>query len=389
MSRIFLIEDGNYSKRLRDALSEHQIFSFSALKDLTGEIVIKKPQLIFIPSGLANRRSAKYILKKFPFIPVIAYGEFGKTQKKSERRIKEFISAGYAACITVQSIVEKDVLIKEVENVLWKGLADETLWDKERSITVEDNRNSLKQNIAGGVITAVVVLLFGFIFIERILPEKKLIPKSYSITGGGVSGMAIMGDTLWSVEWKSQSIYQYKIGQKISLKKVFSFPERRFAGISIGDGKLWALDSWNKTITTHNFDAQLSLTGEFDCPGDAPSSITYDGNYLLVSDAATNRVFVIKPEEGYKTIKEFQLPGMSAADMYSDGKYLWVMDSSDNKLYKCRFTDFELVVEGIFLQPGFEDFKAMVVSGDKDYLWLASEQDNKLYRYPKKFLESL
>ena len=389
MAKIFLIDDGNYSKRVEEALTGHTVIRFGSLKGINSEIVAKKPQMILMPDTLALSFAAKQLLKNFEFIPFMAYGEFGKTPAHADRRIRKLLTFGYASCATVGTIIERSKLLDAIESVLWKTLASESVWDKERSITLEDRRSEIKRNVSAAVIVIAAVGLLGFIFREKIIPEEKLIPKMYSIPYSGISGIAVRKNEIWGCDWKSQSIYQQTAGQKLQIKHVFSFPEIRLTGMAAGDGILWTLDSWKKIINVHRLDERLSVAKEIACPGETPNSITYDGNYLLVSDAASNKVYVLKPEDNYSVIKEFSLPGSGVTAIYSDGKYLWSLDSEDNKLYKCRFSDFEIKVESIFIPPEYETFRATGIAGDKNYIWLASEKESRIYRYPKKFLETL
>jgi hypothetical protein len=389
MAKILIIDDGNYSKRIEEALAGHTVMKCASPREAGAGMASEKPQLVFMPEARAFKGAALRTMRGYPFVPFMTYGEFGKTPEACARRVKKLLAAGYASCINGQTIIDRISLAAEIEKVLWKSLAAESIWDKERSITLEDRRSEKKRNAAAAVTAAAAALLLGFVLIGKIVPEQKLVPRMYQIPYSGISGLAVSGRTVWGCDWKSQSVYEQTTGRKLAIKHVFAFPETRFAGIALGKDRLWTLDSWKKTINVHRLDDRLSIAQEVACPGESPDSITYDGKYLLVSDGAENKVFVIKPEENYAVLKEFPLPGSFTSGIYADGKYLWVLDSQDNKLYKCRFTDFELKVEGIFIPPDYENFKATVIGGDVDYLWLASEKESRIYRYPKKFLESL
>ncbi|MFN3966397.1 MAG: hypothetical protein ACK4JE_01700, partial [Endomicrobiia bacterium] len=94
MNKIFILDDGNYALRLETAFKELKDFElkkFNSLKELYSSIVQLKPQIILLNVTSAKKSLAKKIIKFYPFIPVVVYGEFGKNVKKINKTTKQRI----------------------------------------------------------------------------------------------------------------------------------------------------------------------------------------------------------------------------------------------------------------------------------------------------------
>ncbi|MDI6642429.1 MAG: hypothetical protein QME68_09010, partial [Elusimicrobiota bacterium] len=151
MVKIFLLDDKNYGKRIQEALTQeaYELNVFNNLKELSDAILLSKPQLILIPACEAIRypRKLKKLLTVFSFIPIATYGEFGKNIKQSNKNIHKLLSKGYAACVTVQTILNKELLLAQIKQLISQALSKEDIWQKEYSISLSEVRNNFYRNL--------------------------------------------------------------------------------------------------------------------------------------------------------------------------------------------------------------------------------------------------
>ncbi len=390
MDKIFLLDDGNYASRLEVAineLEEHELKKFNSLKELYNSIIQLKPQTILLDSKSANKHLAKKIIKFYPFIPVIIYGDFGKTPKKVNKTIKKFINSGFTDCFSAQLILNKESIILRMKEILWKGLAKEEIWQKEKNIAGSELKINFFRNIFASGITFCIILFASFVFKDRIFVDRIVSPRVYEIQYKNLSGLVLNRNILWTCNWQTQTIYKHLIRDNLRIEQVFTFPELRFSGITFAGGYLWTIDPWQKKIYKHTLDNKLSIIKEYPSPGPNPTGITSDGKYIFICDNALNKIFVHKLDERLTIIKETVIPLENPTGIFSDGKYLWLVDTQTNRLFRYVLSDFELVVDSIFVPQNFENFKISSIGGDNKYLWLASEKNGKIYKYPKEFLE--
>jgi len=393
MLNVFMLDDRNgYSKHIQDALEdigEYKLLKFNRIKGLYNNIVTSRPQVIFMPSGKAVSPSARRILSDFPFIPVIAYGEFARNVKKSNSKIHKLLTAGYAGCIAVETLLNKESLVFGVKNIIWRGLAKPELWEKEYSIARAETRNKVYRGVLAASLTFLILVITGFIAKDKVSITENLSPVIYSVPYLNLSSLALSRNSLWTSDWQTQNIYKHSLGRNLEIERVYPFPDMRFSALVLADGYIWTLDPWQKKIRKHNLDKKLSIVKEFQTPGTNPTGLAYDGKYLISSDNAQGKLYIHKLDDKLTVLKEYSLPADNPIGIYADGKYTWIADAMTNKIYCCYIDDFDLAVKNIFIPPDYEGMKFSSISGDSEYLWLASEKDSKIYKYPKKLLESV
>lgn len=390
MTNILVYDDRNYLSQFNEFFADIpdcKATTFQSIKELLKSIPVTKPQIILVDSKTANSKYTKSIIEKYPFTPIVVYGDFGKNPKKINKYIRKLIERGFSLCLPTQTLLNKDSFLSELNKVIWQGLAKPELWDKEYNITVSEQKTTLFRNIITVCITVGIIVISGLIFQDKILVSENVSPKIYAVPYSNLSGFVFSRNILWTCDWQTQNIYKHSLDSKLSIKRVFSMPEMRFTSITIAKGYLWSIEPWQKKIFKHNFDANLSIIAKYNIPGTNPTGITFDGKYILTCDNATDKIYRHKIDKNLTVLQEFSSPGPNPISIYSDGKALWVADSETNKIYRCLIEDYELIVDAIFIPPEYEHFKVSGISGNKNFLWLASETDNKIYKYPKKFLE--
>jgi len=392
MDRILILDDGNYASRLEGILNEIEEYEVKKVKSLEEiyELVEKlKPQMILLDVKSSKKHLAKKIIKIYSFVPVGVYGDFGKNQKQVNRMTKKLINSGFVDCFDAQCILNKELIVSKVKKILLEGLAKEEIWQKQKNISNFDLRTNFYRKIFASGFTLCILLAAGFIFKDNIFVDSMTSPKVYSVQYRNLSGLVLDKDILWTCDWQTQSIYKHLTRANLKIERVFTFPEMRFSGITFAEGYIWTLDPWQKKIYKHIIDDRLSVLEEYATPGPNPIAIAYNGNYLFTCDNALNKIFVHKIDNKLTILKEYSLPLVNPAGLFADRRYIWLVDSQTNRLYRYILSDFELVVDSIFVLPTIDEFKVSSLTGDKKYLWLASEKTGKIYRYPKEFLEPI
>jgi len=392
MDKILILDDGNYASRLEGILNEIEeceVKKVKSLEEIYSSVAQLKPQMILLDVKSAKNRIAKKTIKIYPFVPVAVYGDFGKNQKEINKTIKKFISYGFVDCFDAQLILSKELIVSKLRQILWKGLAKEEIWQKEKVISESDLKTNFYRNVFASGFTFCIILLAGFIFKDNILVDSITSPKVYNIQYRNLSGLVLNRNILWTCDWQTQAIYKHLTRANLKIERIFTFPEMRFSGITFGEGYIWTLDPWQKKIYKHIIDDKLSVLEEYSTPGPNPTAIACNGNYLFTCDNALNKIFVHKIDNNLTVLKEYSLPLMNPTGLFVDKKHIWLIDSQTNRLYRYILGDFELVVDSIFVLPTIDEFKVSSITGDKKYLWLASEKTGKIYRYPKEFLEPI
>ncbi|OGS17546.1 MAG: hypothetical protein A3J83_07620 [Elusimicrobia bacterium RIFOXYA2_FULL_40_6] len=389
---IFLLDDQNYARHIENAavsLSEYKVMKFSSMRELFNNVVVSRPQIIFISARKADSGTARKILANFSFIPAIAYGDFAKNPAKSNRKIQSLLTEGYAACINASVLIDKDSLLFQVKNLLWQGLAKNDLWEKEYSIVRTESKNRIYKKFLAACVTLLVLVVAGFVSRDKVVLTENMAPIVYSVPYLNLSGITLSKNSLWTSDWQTQNVYKHSLSSNLEIEHVYPFPEMRFSALVVAEGYMWTLDPWQKKIRKHNLDKKLSIIREFTAPGPNPTGIAYDGRYLLTCDNSQGKLYVHKLDDKLTVLKEYVLPASDPVGIYADGKSVWIADSVANKIYCCSIDDFDLTVKNIFIPPDYEGLKFTSLTGDRDFLWLASEKESKIYKYPKKMLEAV
>jgi len=349
---------------------------FISEKKLYGAIRTEKPQAVVIHefAGKLRRR----ISAKYPFIPVIVYGEFTK-----EKKMNRLMRAGAARCL--KAPFEKERVIPAIKEVLWRGLAKEELWNDQMAISSSESGRKFAGNVLTTVISLAIVVGLITTFKDRIFTvHNTLYTRTYSTLYTNPTGITLYGDALWVCDWKTQNIYKHGLDDNFTLKRVNSFPEKRFSGITFGAGYMWTTDPWEKKLYRHRIDGRLEITGSYVTPGPNPMGIDYDGKYFWMCDNSKAKIYKIQIKDGLEVVDSYNAPDSSPVGIFCDGYYVWTADSKSNRLYRHRKDD-GLTVDTVFVPPDYMNLAS--IDGDDEYIWICSEKESKIYRYPRKLLE--
>jgi len=373
-----LFLDGEQGSKLYQALisEEYNIERFSSEKDLRGAVTVSKPQIVILHEftpGLANK-----LLTKYPFVPVVIYGEFVK-----EKKINKLLKMGAARCL--KAPFEKENIIPVIKEVLWRGLAKVELWDNQMTIAVSENRRRIFGNIFTCIVSIGIVIGLITTSKDKIFTvHSRLSPQIYTTPYSNPTGITLYGNALWICDWKTQNIYKHSIDNDFAIKGVYAFPEKRFSCITFAGGYLWSCAPWEKKFYKHKIDKHLEIIASYDSPGPNPLGMDFDGKYIWTCDNATDRIYQLAIDDGLKVVKSYHAPASNPVGIFCDDSNIWTVDSQTNRIYRHKL-DGILSVDSVFIPPDY--LKLSSIDGDNDYIWICAEKEAKIYKYPKKLLE--
>ena len=213
--------------------------------------------------------------------------------------------------------------------------------------------------------------------------------RNYAIPYTNPMDMAFQNDTLWTVDWFTQSVYRHKIESRdLPLIKTYNFPNSHITGLAIAGDFLYTCDSWAHTIQKHKMDEFLTVVKTFKSPGPAPSSLFFDGKYLWSCDSTAGKIYQHLPDDNLAVIAEFPAPGPALVGFYKDDKYAWTADNKTRQLYQHRLDD-QLTVLATYSYEGFDEGSEPLTSiyWVKSDLWYTRERKNQIYRRSKNQLK--
>ena len=200
-----------------------------------------------------------------------------------------------------------------------------------------------------------------------------------------------VGDTLWSADWFTQTIYEQRLkGSKLELVRSVRLPETHVTGLTVVGDRLYLTDSWKKVFEKRRIDATLSLVESSPSPGSKPSGLFWDGRYLWSSDSATGRFYQHDVDGSLSVLASYKSPGKTPAGMYKDAQYFWSADADTRMLYQHRL-DNELRVVARYSLPALDEgTQALSCFTFKDgLLWLGRDGRAKLLRSELKAFRKL
>jgi hypothetical protein len=367
-----------YGERVHQALAsgEYEVLKYSSGRELFRDVRARKPQAVVINEEASALR--KKLLKKYPFLSLVLYGELSK-----EKKINRLLSGGVRGYL--RPPFDGDSVTGAMKKVLWSGIAKEELWDDQLSIVSLENRQRRFGNVFTCLISLGIVLglLFGAngrIFTSRGIPYTRV----YSTPYRNPTGLTLYGNSVWICDWKTQNIYRHSPDSNFTIRGVYSFPEKRFSDLTFAAGYMWTCAPWDKKFYKHKLDANMDIVESFDSPGPNPMGLDFDGKYMWACDNSTDKIYQLSLDENLEVVRSYDSPGSNPVGIFCDGSNIWTADSGTNRIYKQRLDD-KLSVDSEFIVPDYIQISS--IDGDSNYLWICSEKSSKIYRYPKKLLE--
>lgn len=196
---------------------------------------------------------------------------------------------------------------------------------------------------------------------------------------------------LWVGDWFTQSIYIHDLKKAgAPIVKTYYLPDVHVSGIAVVGDRLYTSDTWAKRIRRHKLDDYLTIETPIVPPGESPTSLFFDGKYLWSIDSKTARIYQHRLDDRLTVLADYAAPGKAPVGFFKDDQFAWVSDSQTRRLYKLRLDD-KLTVLGAYtlddLQARGEPLSAFRwIDGD---LWFARDRLNLLYKRSPRNLKRL
>ena len=356
------------------ALSGTQITTFTTgiKKNYKRDIAAQKPCVCVVSSKFM--KAAEKIKKKWPFIPVMIYGEL--TEKLTVVLKKQ----GF---ITLSSYGTADDMILLLADTAQNSAAYPEYWDKIKIKSV--------WAVPAAIAASAVVFAAALIYVNNpAILERFGRVASYSVPYSQPSNITFDGQYLWGCDWFGQSIYKHDTGNGLKLLRIFCQPGRRFTAIAWARGSLWSADAWSGKIYRHNTDDNFTILNTYDTPGTSISGLAFDGANFWSCDSSAGMIYKHALDDQLTVEDAFESPGASPSGLFYDGKNLWSVDSKTNKIYR-HAMNATLSVEKTFIPPLFDEknynLSGIAIKGNR--FWVCSEKLGKVFSFPKEKMEEV
>ncbi|HBU70272.1 MAG TPA: hypothetical protein DEE98_07835 [Elusimicrobia bacterium] len=370
MNKILLsISDEENRKRLSKLIlkSGYALVELKSSEAFLESVKTSDPDLIVVDGRLVEQFGEK-VRQDFPQKHLIAW-----MNEKNSRLAVQMILNGAFDCLSAP------VQEEEVIGVLDRALnhinsCTEPLVEKKKVF-------SFLPVIAGTLALAAAVALY--FFISSFQGDKS---KSYSLSHQNPTGIFRSESFLWTADWYTQSVYNYKIGKELKSNRTYYFQNLNPSSIAYASGMLWIGGTDGLLRNYELTNDEPILKNAFKLPSNSPSAICPQDEYLWIADTdgAIYQLLLKKPEQ---VIAKYQYPGIMPVGLFWDGRNFWSADGKAGKIYKHSgptesfkiLSTFSLSVEGGGNLAG--------ISGDKHFLWLIySGAPSKILKYPVKNL---
>ncbi len=194
------------------------------------------------------------------------------------------------------------------------------------------------------------------------------------------TGLAFDGKYLWSVDRKTDLIYQTDPSDGRIIRELVS-PGYFSTGLTWDGTHLWVSDIDFVSTTTESYSGKIYRidpeTGRtlhvIGSPGASPQGLAWDGEYLWVSDNEEDMIYRISHKDG-TIISSFPSPATEPGGLAWDGSYLWVTDRARDQIY--RVHPEKGIVVMMIDSPGPY---AWGLAWQGDRLWNTDYQNDEMY----------
>jgi len=324
------------------------------------------PMLVMLDGHLMENVGAK-LRQAYPQKPLVAW--------MSERDAKlavDIINMGALDCLC------PPVSFGEIHGVIRHILNKTVTKDAPVPLPKRDYR-PLLQKIAIGVGLLSVIALFMLIS-----GHQSSNSKTYPLTYQNPTGVFWYKNRLWTSDWYTQSVYQYKIGgSALKLLKIYSFPEYNANAVAVIKDMLWVSGTDGYIRTYSIVDNVPTIVNTFKAPGFSPTGLCLQGQYLWSTDAETNKIYQHSLNSPDDILATYDYPGAMPVGLFWDGKKFWSADGKANKVYRHSSPEAKFEIEASFALAPEGGGVVAGMSGDDNNLWLIyTSQPARVLRYP-------
>lgn len=328
------------------------------------------PDLIILDGNLLETFGER-IKREFPLKVLI-----GWMNERDARLAVNLISLGACDCLC-PPIRYYEVLsvIKHVLNMTVAKISPLPLPEKNSHL-------KLKISAAALLLTLLGVLIFYFIPNLNSSSEK-----TFLLTYQNPTGIYWIKNRLWTSDWYTQNIYEYKLGDNLKLIRTYTFTEFNLNTLAVIDDVFWIGGSDGYIRTYQIINNNPAMINKFKTPGFSPSAICAQGEYLWTTDAETNKIYQHLFKNPTQVIATYAYPGIMPVGLHWDGQNFWSADGKANNIYKHSGPERNFEIKETFnIVPDTKGVIAGLSGSDKNLWLIFTGQPSKVIRYPKKKL---
>ncbi len=227
-----------------------------------------------------------------------------------------------------------------------------------------------------------LVLILSLSLTTIVFSKSGEILKSFPAPDHFPTGLAYDGSALWSVDRKTDLVYQIDPGSGKVLNTVQS-PGFSPTGLAWDGSHLWCIDDKEKLI--YRINPKTGVAERIiEAYTNSPKDICWDGKVLWLVDDRLDLVLSIDPEDGMM-ITKFPAPAKNPDGIAFDGKYLWITDRGLDMIYRVC-PESGIVVAAIHSPDNY----ARGLAWDGRSLWNIDYESDRIYQIridDQKFLD--
>jgi DNA-binding response OmpR family regulator len=349
-----ILVDGNF-----------EVSSNAFIENLPEQVKVFDPDLIFIDAHLVEDAAPK-IRQEFPQKPILAW-----LGQKNARLAIGFMVQGALDCLC------PPINPHEVQAVV-RHILNQTVTKDSPIPEPKKNYLPLVRNIGIGAV--ILLSILSYVLLHNFASSKS---KTFTLTYQNPTGVCWIKNRLWTSDWYTQSVYNYKLGGEIKLLKIYSFPEFNPNTLAIINDMLWVTGTDGFIRTYQIINNVPTITNTFKSPGVSPSGLCVQGKFIWSTDIETRKVYQHLLTDPEQIVAAFDYPGQEPVGIYWDGKNFWSADGKTNKVYRHAGPDKQFEITGTFALAPEGGGMLAGMSGDGRNIWLIfTSQPAKILRYP-------
>lgn len=364
---VVVIADEKYRSDVSRILIEggYEVSSNSFVDNLPELIKSLDPSLLLLDGHMVEHFGPK-LRQEYPQKPVIAW----MNQRDAQLAIG-FITAGALDCLHPPATFNE--VLGVVRHVLNQTVAKEEPIPEPK----KDYSTLIRRIIEGFVVLSLVT---GYVLFDRYMSSQK---KTFAVTYQNPTGVFWLKNRLWTSDWYTQSIYQYKVGKGLKLLKIYSFPEFNPNAVAVISDALWVTGT-DGYIRTYTIVKNVpTITNTFKAPGYSPTGLCVQRQYLWSTDAETNKIYQHLLNDPDQVIGVYDYPGAMPVGLYWDGEFFWSADGKANKVYRHLGPEKRFEIVGTYALAPEGGGMIAGMGGDGHNLWLIyTSQPARILRYP-------
>lgn len=379
MNKIFLIiNKGEHLQEMKKLLAQagYEAVSGKVKGSLKDQMELYNPDAAVIDQELVEAEGEQ-LQKLFPDKPVIAFMD-----RRDAKRAVELISEG------AFDVIFPPLKKEEVEGVVGHALRKSAAKREEASGAALLLRKSLPYAVYGVATAAAVaaVLLLKSVITPPGIAE-------FDLNYQNPTSVYCSENYVWTSDWYTQNIYQYKAGRELELARSMHFQSLNPYSAAVISGQLWVADAAGKVETYELLEKEHVLRNMFRSPGRSLSGFCVRDGSIWSVDAETRMIYQHELQNFERITAQYPYPGVMPVGLYWDGKYFWSADGKTGKIYKHRGPENQFEIISAYMIEPEESGKTGAawqlsgLSGDGKNLWIVfSGKPAKLVRYPLKKL---